>query len=114
MSWSLIGTRSRSLELMRDGLAISIIFIMAPIVAVVIRPRPDYCVDFFQEWASARNYFRGYPIYTNHQIIIQEYLKITPPSFEEMTVEVNAHPPTSVLPTIPFGLLGYSDAVLAW
>src|SRR5262249_46337695 len=37
------------------------------------RPRYRF-LDFSQEWASARNFFNGKPIYRNHNEAIYEYL----------------------------------------
>jgi hypothetical protein len=69
--------------------------------------------DFVQEWASARNHFTGHSIYENQQITLREYLGLTvaPGGF---VLEYNAHPPTSVLLVLPFGLLPYGTALALW
>lgn len=83
-----------------------------------LRPARDNGVDFFQEWASARNLFEGLPIYGNLGDAVQRHLGLAVGSSDQagvrVVVEVNAHPPTSVLLTAPFALLDYPDAVLAW
>jgi Glycosyltransferase family 87 len=96
------------------GLAILTLFVMSPVVSTLAWPRHDYVVDFFQEWASARNLLNGLPTYTDLRITTPLYLK--PDHFDpgEVTVEVNAHPPTSVLLALPFALFDYNDAVLLW
>lgn len=69
--------------------------------------------DFFQEWASARNYFDGLPIYTNHAVPIERYFagKL---DVRRSLVIVNAHPPTSVLAAFPFAGLDFHRAFLVW
>ena len=61
-----------------------------------LRPPLDRGLDFFQDWASARNYLLGEPIYTPHEVTLRKMgVRVDPnnPFF----VPVNAHPPTSVL-----------------
>lgn len=71
-------------------------------------------VDFFQEWASARNYWTGLPLYTNQRESLPIHLGLDPPTDAPFFIELNAHPPTSILIALPFGLLDYPAAVLAW
>jgi hypothetical protein len=68
-------------------------------------------VDFFQDWASARNLFHGLPIYTSHEVTIEKYLGY---QADRIDFPVNAHPPASVVVAIPYAALDYPDAVLAW
>ncbi|MBS0211331.1 MAG: sulfatase-like hydrolase/transferase [Planctomycetes bacterium] len=75
--------------------------------------RYDRVGDFFQEWASARNFFTGQPIYTPQQETAERYLNYRAGS-QRVFVNVNAHPPTSVLMTLPFGWLEYRRAFLLW
>ncbi len=96
------------------GLTVIVGSIMAQLYLSSLRPPADRIVDFYQEWASARNYWEGLPLYTNHKVTIPRYLGLTIASPEDLTVEVNAHPPTSVLLVLPLGLLRYQDAVLLW
>jgi hypothetical protein len=73
--------------------------------------------DFVQEWASARNYFEGQPIYEDQETSLARYLDFqrdpAQPT-DRFFIQVNAHPPTSVLLALPLAHLDYPDAVLAW
>jgi hypothetical protein len=83
-----------------------------------LRPPQSIGVDFFQEWASARNLLNGLPAYENQRAAIERYLGYRTGTGDGREVEVsyeqNAHPPTSVLLAVPFALLDYPDAVLVW
>ena len=78
-----------------------------------LRPGPQEVLDFFQEWASARNYFHGLPVYEPQAHTMELYLgyRLGP---HESAIKVNAHPPSSVLLALPFAKLAYPDAFLAW
>jgi hypothetical protein len=80
--------------------------------------QPRYRVlDFSQEWASARNLFNGYPIYRDHNEAIYDYLGFRRDTSDPniyYSLQVNAHPPTSVLLGIPFAWMEYHHAFLAW
>jgi hypothetical protein len=74
-------------------------------------------LDFAQEWASVQNLFHGEPIYGDQEQALHRYLgyvrnKDNPA--ENFSLQVNAHPPTSVLLAVPFCWLDYADAFLAW
>lgn len=69
--------------------------------------------DFFQEWASARNYYTGRPIYTPQRETAQAYLNYTARP-QDFFVEINGHPPTAVVLALPFGLLDYNAGFLLW
>lgn len=78
-----------------------------------VRPAEKYLFDFQQEWLSARNYQTGYPIYESQSLSIPRHL----PGYgisKVLPVEYNAHPPFSVLLTLPFCSLGYHSAHFAW
>src|SRR4051794_21139132 len=79
-----------------------------------LRPPRTRILDFFQEWASARNFCDGLPIYTNQEESSRRYLGYQRPSPEGFFLEFNAHPPTSVLLVLPLAHLDYPDAFLAW
>jgi len=83
-----------------------------------LRPKRNVLWDFFQEWASARNYFSDKPIYRDQADSVKEYLGLAPPapssSRPQFFLHYNAHPPTSVLMSLPLGLLDYPDAFLVW
>jgi hypothetical protein len=87
---------------------------MMPIYWSELSRRDDSMTDFFQEWASARNFLEGLPIYTNHRVTIPRYLGRPGSDANDLFVEVNAHPPTSLVLAIPFGTLPYRDALLVW
>jgi hypothetical protein len=78
-----------------------------------LRPDRDITVDFFQEWASAKNLFNGLPIYTSQRITRERYVGESQGDLA-LWIEVNAHPPTSILLALPLVGLDYPDAVLAW
>jgi hypothetical protein len=79
-----------------------------------LRPPAEVVVDFFQEWASARNFFGGDPIYEPQRISSQHYLGVAPVGDAPFFIEVNAHPPTAVLVALPLAALDYPSAVLVW
>jgi Glycosyltransferase family 87 len=85
--------------------------------------KPDYAPagvgvlfipDFFQEWASARNLFNGLPVYTSQTITVERYLEIRTDSDNPWFIEVNAHPPTSILLALPFAGFSFPAAFLLW
>jgi hypothetical protein len=79
-----------------------------------LRPPRTTILDFFQEWASARNHFVGLPIYADQRIAMERHLQSRLPKDAPFALDINAHPPTSVLLVLPFALLDYPDAFLAW
>jgi hypothetical protein len=82
-----------------------------------LRPGRDPLRDFVQEWASARNFLEGHPIYEDQETSLARYLDFhRNPGHptDRFFLHYNAHPPTSVLLAVPFAGLDYPDAVLAW
>jgi hypothetical protein len=85
-----------------------------------LRPARDRWTDFFQEWASARNYACGLPIYSDHQFAVERHLGYYDdaplPNVHRAAyfIKVNAHPPTAILLALPLASLDYPDAVLVW
>ncbi len=86
-----------------------------------LRPPRDRWTDFFQEWASARNYLCGLPIYADHQLTVERHLGYSRDGegVDDIhkvarLIQVNAHPPTAVLLALPLVSFDYPDAVLAW
>src|SRR5271157_594477 len=68
--------------------------------------------DFFQDWTSARNVLEGRPAY----LPLSEAAALYGPKLGGRPAVIprlpwNAHPPTSVLATLPLALLDYLDAV---
>src|SRR5271156_4339864 len=66
--------------------------ILGPTWAAAMRPKPDHVIDFYQEWASAHNYWSGLPIYTPHSTTIPRYLGLVANPIP--AIEYNIHPPT--------------------
>ncbi len=85
---------------------------LGPEYARAMRPRAFPNPDFFQDWASARNHRIGLPVYSPHTATIPLYLG-RPAAGVEREATYNAHPPPSVLITLPLARLSYSDAMLA-
>ncbi len=67
--------------------------------------------DFYQEWASAKNYFAGWPIYEHQGESARRWLGLR---YIDIRIRHNAHPPTSVLFALPFAALGYIEATALW
>jgi hypothetical protein len=67
--------------------------------------------DFAQEWLSARNFFAGQPIYAPLSESIPRHLG---PGWRVGLLDVNAHPPGSVLFALPWGGLDYHAAYFTW
>ena len=87
-------------------------FFQIPAFIEALWPRQDVLSDFYQDWASARNYLTGLPIYADHRETIPRYVgQVDPLSFSN---RVNAHPPSSVLPLILLARLDYRTALLVW
>jgi hypothetical protein len=81
--------------------------------AIVVRLLPpyNYLNDYAQEWTSARNYFVGQPIYLDMRESIPLHFGR---GWRSTLLEVNAHPPVTVLISLPFGKLNYATAYLSW
>jgi Glycosyltransferase family 87 len=69
--------------------------------------------DFAQEWTSSRNYFTGFPIYEKQEKTFAYHLGHVRKK-DEYILEYNAHPPTSVLLSLPFAALDYTTAFRLW
>lgn len=71
--------------------------------------------DFFQDYASARNYYNGLDVYTDHDITLRLYvdpgLKVGRGPY---TFGVNAHPPTSILLALPLTRFDFRTAHFTW
>lgn len=79
-----------------------------------LRPDIGQGNDFFQEWSSARNLLEGRPIYEETGVSVERYLGYHLAAGQRLTIRYNAHPPPSVLLAVPFALLDYRNATLAW
>lgn len=74
--------------------------------------------DFFQDWASMRDWLDGRSPYEPLSESLERLLGIPVAGVGKqgasMDITVNAHPPFSLLIILPFSLLPYQTAVLAW
>ena len=71
--------------------------------------------DFFQDWAAARNWTEGRPIYGNLREAARDYLHLDLKGAElDGFVEVNGHPPTALWPALPFARIEFNTAFLIW
>lgn len=78
---------------------------------LVLSPEP---IDFLQEWASARNWWLGQPVYADQRESLPRLMTLpeVPAGQErEWYIIYNAHPPAAVLLALPLGQL--SDPWLA-
>ncbi len=69
--------------------------------------------DFVQEWASACNYREGRPVYEPQEIRLAHHMGYRRRP-NQVFLERNLHPPTSILLVIPLSRLSYPDALLTW
>jgi len=80
----------------------------------VMRPEPGIPLDFFQEWASARNYLEGRPIYLSQSTALQLYLGFSAAAAAQALIQVNAHPPPATFVVLPLGRMSYPNAALVF
>src|SRR5271163_4198005 len=85
---------------------------LGPTWIAAMQPKGEQVIDFYQDWASACNYWSGLPVYTAHSITIPRYLHMH--SNPIPSIEYNIHPPTAVLLVLPLGNLSYVSASLTW
>ena len=102
---------NRPLRVFVIVLSAAICFLWGAATLVRIVPPRHASFDFVQEWASARNYFEGEPIYASQNETIPRYLGR---EWRVETMDVNAHPPASVLLLLPLGRLDYRTAHAVW
>jgi len=71
--------------------------------------------DFFQDWASAKDWLEGRPLYGALSDSLNRFLDIQTNNNDiTMDVHVNAHPPFSLFIVLPFAFLPYVHAMLLW
>jgi hypothetical protein len=85
-----------------------------PTLVRSVRPQASQGVDFFQEWASARNVLDAEPAYLSHEITLRRHLGLARDPADPQFITYNAHPPTSILLALPIAWLSYPDATLVW
>lgn len=113
MPWDPLGAWPNERRWIWLTAAVWLLFLRGPAFVESLRAIGDIIPDFFQEYASARNWFDGLPIYTDHHLTAPRYLRV-PLDDKRAHVFANAHPPTSVLLALPFAKLNFPDAFFAW
>jgi Glycosyltransferase family 87 len=96
------------------SLALVSSLINGPAFVHSLKPAPTEGLDFFQEWSSARNWREGIPVYTDIDQLPERYMGIPRGEAKGGPFKKNAHPPTSVLLSLPFAWMTYPNAMLAW
>jgi hypothetical protein len=112
--WDPLGAWPAARTWLWGVLAIMVSIVFIPMYVIELSGRNDRITDFFQDWASARNFLEGLPVYSNHRVTIPRYLGKTDLDESDFFVDVNAHPPTSILLFVPFAALPYPDAQFTW
>jgi hypothetical protein len=77
-------------------------------------PLDGEVVEFGRNWAAARAFLDGKPIYGDEQQLLQYYLAEGTYANRRILVEKFIHPPTEVLLALPFAGLDFENATLAW
>ncbi|MCA9176231.1 MAG: DUF2029 domain-containing protein [Planctomycetales bacterium] len=67
--------------------------------------------DFVQEWTSARNHLVGEPIYAPLADSLKRHFRR---EVQLTTIQVNAHPPSCVLLTLPLARFSFTRALQIW
>jgi hypothetical protein len=113
MPWDPLGAWPNERRWIWLTAAFWLLLLYGPAFVENLRATGDIIPDFLQEYASARNWFEGLPIYTDHHQTAPRYLHV---SLDDKRAHVfaNAHPPTSVLLAMPFAKLDFSNAFFAW
>jgi hypothetical protein len=112
--WDPLGVWPAARIWLWGGLTMLVSFFYVPVYVGELGRRANAMTDFFQDWASARNFLEGLPVYSNHRVTIPRYLGKTDLNRNDLVVDINAHPPTSILLLVPFGALPYRDALFCW
>jgi hypothetical protein len=68
MNWDPLSAWPNERRLIWATLAFWLLILRGPMFVESLRAPNEYIPDFFQEYASARNWFEGLPIYTPHRI----------------------------------------------
>lgn len=88
-------------------------YVQLPRFVESFRPKEGAFMDTSQEWLSAKNYFEGTPVYADQNAALLRHTGMVIEGNRAL-FPWNAHPPFSVVLTLPLGKLGYQDAHLAW
>src|SRR5712692_10504205 len=77
MPWDPMEAWPRGRRWLWAVLAVASLISAGPLFVRCLQPPHDLCVDFFQEWASARNLFCGLPPYTSQHVAIERHLGLS-------------------------------------
>ncbi len=88
--------------------------LLAPGNIRALKPAEGQILDFFKEWAAVKNWSAGMPVYSNQELAIQKHLNASLKSSDGFFDPYNTHPPSANLISLPFYLLSYQNAHLAW
>jgi hypothetical protein len=113
MLWNPLASRANEQRWIWLTASLWILLFRGPAFLGNVRSPGDVVPDFFQEYASARNWLEGLPIYTDHRQTAPRYLHVSLDS-KRAHVFANGHPPTSVLCALPFAKFDFADSFLAW
>jgi alpha-1,2-mannosyltransferase len=113
MAWDPLSVWPNERHWIWATLACWLLLLRGPDFVGNLQRTPVMIPDFFQEYASARNWSESLPIYANFHETVPRYLG-HPFGDEYPLVSVNAHPPTSVLLAFPFVKLSFSNAFAVW
>lgn len=83
-------------------------------LAAVLPPPRGAILDFFKEWASARNRLAGVPVYAPQLDSLRRHLGMDLANPEGFFDVYNTHPPLSVVLALPVAGLNYRTAHFAW
>jgi hypothetical protein len=114
MPWDPLNAAPKARPWLWLGLAILVGAMQGPAFVGSLRPDRSEGVDFFQEWAAARNLLNGLPVYGPLAPSVERYLGWHIREGEQFTFATATHPPVAVMLAIPFAYLDYPNAVLAW
>lgn len=92
--------------------AVVLLAVRGPVFVAAFAPPGDFIGDFGQDWASARNYATGIPVYDGTREAFRRHIGSA--TRTDDLLPRNAHPPGSILVVLPFAPLSYPNAHLAW
>jgi hypothetical protein len=114
MAWDPLRPWPRGRVWVWTALGTLALFAQGPSFVQGLRPAASQGVDFFQEWASARNVLGGTPAYESQDAAMRRYLGLARDRRDPQFIAHNAHPPSSIFLALPLAGLAYPDATLAW
>lgn len=112
MMWNSLDSRPKEQRWIWLSIVGWLLVLRGPGFIVNLHPRHSFIPDFFQEYASARSWLEGGPVYASHHVTAPRYLGVTLDPHSPFVV--NAHPPTAVLLALPLTRLDFGRAFLVW